>query len=73
MALYPANSLFVGGYLTTRGDAMQETMAMIEDAGFVVAEIEGAEHIAHEPHDTTRFRLPGADADLLRADVSPEA
>ena len=42
MALYPANSLFVGGYLTTRGDPMAETVALIEDAGFEVAEIDGA-------------------------------
>lgn len=38
LALYPANSLFVDGYLTTRGDAAQATYRMIEDAGF---EVEG--------------------------------
>jgi biotin synthase len=37
-ALYPANSLFVEGYLTTRGDSVAETYTMIRDAGF---EIEG--------------------------------
>ncbi len=38
LALYPANSLFVEGYLTTRGDSVAETYSMIRDAGF---EIEG--------------------------------
>jgi biotin synthase len=38
LSLYPANSLFVEGYLTTRGDAVEDTYAMIRDAGF---EIEG--------------------------------
>jgi biotin synthase len=34
LALYPANSLFVDGYLTTRGDAKTKVYQMIEDAGF---------------------------------------
>ena len=37
-ALWPANSLFVEGYLTTRGDAVDDTYRMIRDAGF---EVEG--------------------------------
>jgi biotin synthase len=37
LALYPANSLFVQGYLTTRGDSVRETYRMIRDAGFEVA------------------------------------
>ena len=36
LALYPANSLFVEGYLTTRGDSATETYRMIEEAGFRV-------------------------------------
>lgn len=38
MALYPANSLFVSGYLTTSGQTPQETWRMIEDMGFEVEE-----------------------------------
>jgi biotin synthase len=34
LALYPANSIFVEGYLTTPGQAAQEARRMIEDAGF---------------------------------------
>ena len=36
VALYPANSLFVDGYLVTRGDAKNKTYQMIEDAGFEI-------------------------------------
>lgn len=36
LVLWPANSLFVEGYLTTRGDAVNETYRMIADAGFEV-------------------------------------
>jgi biotin synthase len=38
LALYPANSVFVSGYLTTPGQAYQETWKMIEDMGFEVEE-----------------------------------
>ena len=40
MALYPANSIFVEGYLTTPGQKAQEAMQMIQDMGF---EIESSE------------------------------
>ena len=39
LALYPANSLFVDGYLTTPGDGYASDIRMIEDAGFRVAEV----------------------------------
>ncbi len=39
LALWPANSLFVEGYLVTRGDAKSKVYRMIEDAGF---ELDGA-------------------------------
>jgi len=71
MALYPANSLFVGGYLTTRGDPMAETVALIEDAGFEVAEIEGDVMPERAPHDPSRFRLVGDEGDLFLPDVTP--
>lgn len=40
LALYPANSLFVEGYLVTRGDQQRKTIQMIKEAGF---EIDGKE------------------------------
>ena len=36
LALWPANSLFVDGYLTTKGEGPLATYRMIRDAGFVV-------------------------------------
>ena len=70
LALYAANSLFVGGYLTTRGDAWSETFGLIEDAGFEVAESARGESQAMAETKTRRgFRLPGSEA-LLRPDVA---
>lgn len=42
LALYPANSMFTEGYLTTPGAKYEEDMAMIRDAGFAVAQLEPA-------------------------------
>jgi biotin synthase len=41
LALWPANSLFVEGYLTTKGKGAADTYRMIRDAGFVVEGPEG--------------------------------
>ena len=63
-ALWPANSLFVEGYLTTRGDAVRETYRMIEDAGF---EIEGnALYDERVETSTSSFRLSGAEGAILK-------
>ena len=37
LALYPANSIFVTGYLTTPGQGAPEAWKMIEDLGFTIA------------------------------------
>src|SRR5690606_8400674 len=36
LGLYPANSIFVGDYLTTKGQAPESDYRMIADLGFVV-------------------------------------
>ena len=41
LALYPANSLFVEGYLTTRGRRAVDTYRMIREAGFVIERPDG--------------------------------
>jgi biotin synthase len=51
VALYPANSLFVDGYLATRGDAKAKVYEMIEDAGF---ELES--ELPEEPRRTSAQR-----------------
>ena len=36
MALYPANSLFIDGYLNAKGASRSRTLQMIQDAGFTI-------------------------------------
>jgi len=67
LGLYPANSLFVEGYLTTRGDAARETYQMIADAGFTVS---GNSDYDGPLPETSEFRLPGPLGDLLKPEVS---
>ncbi|MEL6440635.1 MAG: biotin synthase BioB [Cyanobacteria bacterium J06621_8] len=42
MGLYSANSIFVGDYLTTLGQAASSDLAMIRDAGFVLENPDGS-------------------------------
>lgn len=75
LSLYPANSLFVDGYLTTKGDPVAETYAMIRDAGF---EVDGNDtyheiqaRLAAETRDgKSQFRIPGGGDQLLRPEVA---
>ena len=73
LALYPANSLFVEGYLTTRGEAVEETYAMIRDAGFQIegndAYTEGDEVSAK---GGSQFRIPGGGDELLKPEIARE-
>jgi biotin synthase len=66
LALYPANSLFVEGYLTTRGDPVGETYRMIRDAGF---EVDGNPlYDALREEERPGFRLAGGE-EILRPEV----
>ncbi|WP_036485339.1 biotin synthase BioB [Myxosarcina sp. GI1] len=42
LGLYPANSIFVGDYLTTAGQAARADLEMIHDAGFVLEAPDGS-------------------------------
>lgn len=42
LALYPANSIFVGDYLTTTGQSADQDYAMIKDAGFTLEAPDGS-------------------------------
>ena len=68
LALYPANSLFIEGYLTTRGSAALTTYRMIRDAGFVVERPDGSIVDWRELGLDDRFRVEGSD-DLLKPGV----
>jgi len=70
LALWPANSLFVEGYLTTRGDAVRETYQMIRDAGF---EVDGNPlNETGELPDTEAggFRLAGRGSEILKPEIA---
>src|SRR4029077_16712774 len=45
MSLYPANSMFVSDYLTTKGQAAEDDFKMVEDLGF---EIIVGDHESHQ-------------------------
>jgi biotin synthase len=67
LSLWPANSLFVEGYLTTRGDSVGDTYRMIREAGF---EVEGNALSRSEAAAASEgFRLRGGEA-LLRPEVA---
>ena len=69
MSLYPANSLFMDGYLNTRGKSRQDTLQMIIDAGFAIKSDKSAEELLlHEGGNTKKinYTTPNlkSDADL---------
>jgi biotin synthase len=72
-ALYPANSLFVEGYLTTKGDPVADTYAMIHDAGF---EVEGNDawlpesDVATPAAGRSQFRIPDGSDQLLKPEIA---
>jgi len=43
LGLYPANSIFIGDYLTTAGQSARSDLEMIRDAGFVLEMPDGTE------------------------------
>lgn len=45
MALYPANSLFLEGYLNTQGKDSRRTLQMIKDAGFTIVSEHGLDDL----------------------------
>ena len=69
LGLYPANSLFVGGYLTTQGDPFSETYAMIADAGFTVQPQAGQPQPAAGEEERIRFQIPRG-GDLIKPDIA---
>lgn len=62
LGLYPANSIFIGDYLTTQGQTAREDMRMIEDAGFVLETPDGEAYdgavAADIPEEYPRAKLP---------------
>ncbi len=68
LALWPANSIFVEGYLTTQGDNVRETYRMIREAGF---EVEGNPVFDEDAVETPgEFRLTGRDGEIMKPDIA---
>jgi biotin synthase len=57
MALYPANSIFTQGYLTTGGASVRADHQMIRDAGFEL-ELVGGETVPADPDAVAHLRRP---------------
>ncbi len=64
MGLYPANSIFVGDYLTTQGQTAREDLRMIEDAGFVLETPDG-DAFTGDPFDGVPDAYPRAPLPLV--------
>ncbi len=48
LALYPANSLFLDGYLNTQGSSRGKTLRMIKDAGFTITSDQSLEKLLEQ-------------------------
>jgi biotin synthase len=68
LALYPASSIFVEGYLTTKGRGAVATYRMIRDAGFVVERADGSIASWAELGLDDAFRVEGTER-ILRPEV----
>jgi biotin synthase len=67
MSLYPANSLFMDGYLNTRGKSRQDTLQMIIDAGFTIKSDKSAEELLLQEAEETaedKFTAPGLKSEI---------
>jgi biotin synthase len=56
MSLYPANSLFMDGYLNTRGKSRHDTLRMIIDAGFTIKSDKSADELLLQESRVTEDR-----------------
>lgn len=61
LGLYPANSIFIGDYLTTPGQSAREDYQMIRDAGFVLEAADGSALDPATLDDLIRDAESGAD------------
>ncbi len=64
MGLYPANSIFIGDYLTTQGQTAREDLRMIEDAGFMLETPDG-EALAIDAIESISEEYPRAKLPLV--------
>lgn len=70
MALYPANSLFLDGYLNVRGSKVQQTLQMIKDAGFKIESDYSLEDLLNKNASSSKTTLQETQTDLALKDLS---
>ncbi len=59
-ALYPANSLFLAGYLNATGDSCRKTLQMIKDAGFTIASDRSLDELIKKEEDNALRQITSA-------------
>ena len=64
MSLYAANSLFMDGYLNTRGKSRKDTLQMIVDAGFTIKSDKSAEELLLQEEEDSEAPGLKSDTDL---------
>ena len=74
MALYPANSLFVEGYLNARGASRRQTLQMIKDAGFTIKADRALEELLKQEDETQNLLTIDESKTLLKdiEDLRPQ-
>lgn len=60
MALYPANSLFLDGYLNTKGDDRRRTLQLIKDAGFIIKSDHSVDELLEKEGNTPEASPAGS-------------
>ena len=72
MALYPANSMFIEGYLNATGTGASRTLQMIEDAGFTIkTDAESVEQLKQKEKEKRDVLLK--ELKVLRPRMEPNA
>ena len=66
MGLYPANSLFLGGYLNAKGSSRAKTLRMIQDAGFSIKAEQSLEELLKGEGKEASQHVGGEDALYLK-------
>lgn len=69
LGLYPANSIFIGDYLTTPGQAARDDFAMIRDAGFVLEAPDGSALDAARLEELLASTMAGAAQEAAAQEV----
>ena len=66
MALYPANSLFVDGYLNAKGDSRSRTLQMIKDAGVTIKADQSVEQLLRQEEESRNALEVGSENKLIK-------